>query len=342
LLEKSGGDLRRVTLVILAAGELRGFLLAAITFFTWAGVLPDRAAIALIGIVMMLGGAATTIGGTNLLAWYGAVLPDAERRFVAPRVMGLTIGLGAILLLPVALVVEAGLAAFGIRIYAAIFLLAGLGGLIELSVVRRLPHPGRVRVARSAGPAPAVLPAGLESFIRSIIFAAFGAGFGPYLSIYSISVLHLPPSFAVLLAALGSGSALVASTVVGGLLMRSSSSRMLRVSFLLRGGSMLFGLLALPGQPLAALVICIVAVVAAAGAAAGTIAANERLQRLATGDGLVVAQGRFVAGNALGMTAGQVSNAIVLGFAPLGYVTFAGLFLVSGLTRFIVAARAEV
>jgi hypothetical protein len=342
LLEKSRGDLRGVTLVILAAGELRGFLLAAITFLTWAGVLPDIAAIVLIGVVMSLGGAATTIGGTNLLAWYGAIMPDVERRFVAPRVMGLTIGLGAILLLPVALVVEAGLAAFGVRIYAAIFLLAGLGGLVELSVVPRLPHPGRVRVARRGGPTPVVLPPGLESFIRSITFAAFGAGFGPYLSIYSISVLHLPPSFAVLLAALGSGSALVASTVIGGLLMRGSSSRTLRTSFLLRGGSMLLGLLAYPGQPLAGFVICVVAIVASAGAAAGTMAANERLQRLATGEGLLAAQGRFVAGNAIGMTAGQTSNAIVLALAPLGYATFAGLFLVSGLTRFIVAARAEV
>ncbi|HEX7472544.1 MAG TPA: hypothetical protein VF323_05650 [Candidatus Limnocylindrales bacterium] len=342
LLEKSDGNLRRVTLAILAAGELRGFVLAAVTFLTWAGVLPSAAAIVAIGVVMSLGGAATTIGGTNLLAWYGAILPDAERRFVAPRVMGLTIGLGAILLLPVALVVEAGLAAFGVRIYAAIFVIAGLGGLVELSVVRRLPHPGRVRVARPSDATPIVRQPALESFIRSITFAAFGAGMGPYLSIYSISVLHLPSSFAILLSGLASGSALIASTVIGGLLMRGSSSRTLRVSFVLRGGSMLLGLLAFPGQPFAGIVICVVAIIASAGAAAGTLAANERLLRLTAGAGLMAAQGRFVAGNALGMTAGQVSNAVVLALAPLGYVTFAGLFLVSGLTRFIVASRAEV
>jgi hypothetical protein len=343
LLEKSDGDLRRVTLLILAAGELRGFVLAGITLLAWAGVLPTIAAVIAIGIVMSLGGAATTIGGANLLAWYGAILPDAERRFVAPRVMGLTIGLGAILLLPVALVVGAGLAAFGIRVYAAIFVVAGLGGLVELAVLRRLPHPGRVRVARSSPAAVSAAAApGLEGFIRSITFAAFGAGFGPYLSIYSISVLHLPPSFAILLSALASGSSLVASTVIGGLLMRSSSSRVLRVSFLLRGGSMLLGLLALPGQPFAGFVICVVAIVASAGAAAGTLAANERLLRLTAGAGLMAAQGRFVAGNALGMTAGQVANGVVLAVASLSYVTFAGLFLVSGLTRFIVASRAEV
>ena len=65
LLEKSGGDLRGVTLIILAAGELRGFFLAAITFLTWAGVLPNLAAIVLIAVVMSLGGAATTIGGCD-------------------------------------------------------------------------------------------------------------------------------------------------------------------------------------------------------------------------------------------------------------------------------------
>jgi hypothetical protein len=351
LLDKSDGDLRRVTLLILAAGELRGFILAVVTFLAWTGGLPTVAAVVAIAIVMSLGGAATTIGGTNLLAWYGAILPDAERRFVAPRVMGLTIGLGAVLLLPVALVVQAGLGTFGVLIYAGIFALGGLGGLVELAVVRHLPHPGRVRVARTgpagvtaaAAAATAASAPGLEGFIRSITFAAFGAGLGPYLSIYSISVLHLTPGFAILLSALWSGSALVASTVIGGLLMRGSSSRTLRLSFVLRGGSMLLGLLALPGQPSAGLVICLVAIVASAGAAAGTLAANERLLRLTFGTGgLMAAQGRFVAGNALGMTAGQAANAAVLALAPLSYVTFAGLFLVSGFTRFIVASRAEV
>ena len=351
LLDKSDGDLRRVTLLILAAGELRGFILAVVTFLAWTGGLPTVAAVVAIAIVMSLGGAATTIGGTNLLAWYGAILPDAERRFVAPRVMGLTIGLGAVLLLPVALVVQAGLGTFGVLIYAVIFALGGLGGLVELAVVRHLPHPGRVRVARTglagvtaaAAAATAASAPGLEGFIRSITFAAFGAGLGPYLSIYSISVLHLTPGFAILLSALWSGSALVASTVIGGLLVRASSSRTLRLSFVLRGGSMLLGLLALPGQPSAGLVICLVAVVASAGAAAGTLAANERLLRLTFGaGGLMAAQGQFVAGNALGMTAGQAANAAVLALAPLSYVTFAGLFLVSGFTRFIVASRAEV
>ncbi|MGH2465113.1 MAG: hypothetical protein ACRDGI_06600, partial [Candidatus Limnocylindrales bacterium] len=247
LLRRFDGNLRGVTLIILAVGETRGFILGGLTLAAWVGLIPNGLAILAIGAVISFGGAATTIGGTNLLAWYGAILPDPERRFVAPRVMGLTLGLGSILLLPVALLVQLFLPDLGVRIYAVVFLVSGIAGVIEIVVLRQLVRPGRVRVARP-GPAvpgdPPAIPASphLQPFLRSIMIAAFGAGFGPYLSIYALSVLHLPPSFAILLSALASGSSLVASTVVGGLLMRGSSSRVLRLSFLLRGGSMLLGL----------------------------------------------------------------------------------------------------
>ena len=343
LLDRTDGDLRRVTLVILAVGETRGFLLALFTLLGWAGWIPSAVAIVGIGVVMSLGGAATTIGGTNLLAWYGAILPDAERRFAAPRVMGLTLGLGAILLLPVAILVQVATAALGVRIYALVFVVAGIAGIFELAVIRRLPRPGRVRVARpKAGTSAVPPPVALEPFIRSILFAGFGAGLGPYLSIYSISVLGLPPSFAILLSALASGASLITATVVGGMLARSSASRTLRISYVMRGGSMFLGLLAFPGQPLAWLVLCAIAVIASAGAAAATLASNERLIRIAGGPALIGAQGRFVAANAIGMTTGQVANGVILALAPLSYVTFAGLFLVSGATRMVVASRAEV
>ena len=105
---------------------------------------------------------------------------------------------------------------------------------------------------------------------------------------------------------------------------------------------MIVGLLAFPQNPIAGLVLCVVAIVASAGAAAGTLSANERLMRLAPGPDLIGAQGRFVAGTAVGVTAGQVLNAAILAALPLGYPTFAILFGVSGLTRFVTAARADV
>jgi hypothetical protein len=142
LLRRSDGNLRLVTLAILAVGETRGFVLAAVTLLAWAEVIPAGIAIAAIAAVMSIGGAATTIGGTNLLAWYGAILPDPERRFVAPRVMGIALGLGAILLVPIALLVQGGLAVMGIRVYAIVFAFAGVAGVMELVVVRRLANPG--------------------------------------------------------------------------------------------------------------------------------------------------------------------------------------------------------
>jgi hypothetical protein len=347
LLRRFDGNLRGVTLIILALGETRGFILGALTLAAWIGLIPNGLAILAIGAVMSFGGAATTIGGTNLLAWYGAILPDPERRFVAPRVMGMTLGLGSVLLLPVAVLVQLFLPDLGVRIYAIVFLVSGVAGVTEIIVLRQLARPGRVRVARStAGTAdgsPAEPPsAHLQPFLRSITVAAFGAGFGPYLSIYAISVLHLPPSYAILLSAISSAASLVSATIIGGLLARGSASRTLRLSFVLRGSSMLLGLTAFPANPLAGAIICVVAAVAAAGASAGTLSSNERLMRLAPGPDLIDAQGRFVAGSAAGITAGQLSNAAILAILPLGYPAFAILFAVSGLTRFATAARAEV
>ncbi len=367
LLRRFDGNLRAVTLAILVVGETRGFILAGLTLLAWSGALPAPLAIAAIGAVMTMAGAATTIGGANLLAWYGAILPDPERRFVAPRVMGMNLGLGAFLLLPVALLVQATYPGLGPRVYAFVFVASGLAGIAELLVIRRLPRPGRVLVARdrpsgsqAAAPDAGATPGGdatsatpgaatarstspeLRRFLRSISVAAFGAGFGPYLSIYAISVLGLSPAFAIMLSALSSAASLVAATIVGGLLSRGSASRTLRVSFLMRGSSMILGLLAFPDNPAAWLVLCLVAVIASAGGAAGVLSSNERLMRLAPGPDLIHAQGRFVAGTALGITAGQMANAAILAVLPLGYPAFAILFTVSGVTRFITAARAEV
>ncbi len=310
LLRRTDGNLRGVTVAILVVGETRGFLLAAIVLLHVVGVLPAPIAILGVAAVMSLGGAASAIGGTNLLAWYGAILLEPERRFVAPRVMGITQGLGAALLLPVALGVQAGLDAVGLAVYAAVFIAAGLAGLGEVAAVLRLRYPGRVRVARR-GERPPANPE-TERFIRIIAIAAAGAGFGPYLSIYAISILDAPASFAILLSAVSSGASLVAATLVGGLLSRGSASRTLRLSFVLRGGGILLALLAFPGNPAAWLILLVVAVVVSAGAAAGTLAANERLLRLTGGVDLIGAQSRFVAGSALGVT----TRAVRLGRRP--------------------------
>jgi hypothetical protein len=254
--------------------------------------------------------------------------------------MGITQGLGAVLLLPVALLVQAGLGAIGLLVYAIIFAIAGVFGIAELAVLRRLQHPGRVRVA-ARGQAPPRSPE-TNRFIRAVAIAAFGAGMGPYLSIYSISVLGLSAGFAVLLSAISSAAALAAATVVGGWLNRGSASRTLRLSFVLRGGSMIIGLFAFPGNPVAWLVLFVVAAMASAGASAATLAANERLLRLTQGVDLIGAQGAFVAESAAGLTVGQTTSGLLLAILPLGYPAFALLFTVSGFTRLVLATRVEV
>ena len=340
LLRRTDGNLRRVTLGILALGETRGFVLAGVVLLQQLHLIPTIAAIVAIAAVMSIAGAASAIGGANLLAWYGAILAEGDRRFVAPRVMGITQGLGAVLLLPVALFVQAGLGAIGLLVYAIIFAIAGVFGIAELAVLRRLQHPGRVRVA-PRGQAPPRSPE-TNRFIRAVAIAAFGAGMGPYLSIYSISVLGLPASFAILLSAISSAAALASATVVGGWLNRGSASRTLRLSFVLRGGSMIIGLFAFPGNPVAWLVLFVVAAMASAGASAATLAANERLLRLTRGVDLIGAQGAFVAGSAAGLTVGQTTSGLLLAILPLGYPAFAFLFTVSGFTRLVLATRVEV
>ena len=357
LLRRANGDLRRVTLGILTVGELRGFWLAAITVLSATGAIPNQVAIVLIAAIMGLAGAAGTIGGTNMQAWYGAVLPEDDRRFVAPKVVATNLGLGSILLLPIALLIQWAFPEYGTVVYAWVFVAAGIAGVAELSAVTRLRRPGRVIVheepdadtgatgrPRGARPGSPTGPfsASLRRFLRIITVAAFGAGFGPYFSIYVISILHMPASFAILLSALASGSALVSSAVIGGWLHRGSSSRLLRLSFLLRGGTLLLGLLAFPLNPLAPLIMAVLAVVVSAGYSAGVLASNERLLRLASGPQLIRAQGRFVAGTAVGATGGQFSSAAVLALLPVGFPAFAILFAVSGLIRVVLIPFVEV
>jgi hypothetical protein len=340
ILRRSGGNLRLVTLAILAVGETRGLLLAAIVVATASGSLPPVGAIAAITVTMSVAGAASAIGGANLLAWYGAVLSEPERRFVSPRVMAITQGLGATLLLPVALLVQVGLGSVGVVVYAAVFAVAGLAGAVEVVVVARMRRPGRVRVAAGAATAP--LEPETRRFVRVVALASFGSGLGPYLSIYAMSVLALPAGFAIALSAIAAGSSLITSTIVGGWLHRGSASRLLRASFVVRGGAMFLGLAAFPGNPLAWLVLCCVAAIVSAGAAAGTLAANERLLRLTGGVNLIGAQARYVAWTSLALTGGQLISGTLLAVAPLGYPVFAFMFTASGAFRVVLAPRVEV
>ena len=341
LLRRTQGNLQGVTLLAVVAGETRGLWLAFIATLVGMHAIPPDVAVAAIAVVLAIGGAFGSIAGSNQLAWYHVVLSDEERRFVAPRVLGISVGLGAVMLLPIALLIDPAARTFGPSAYAPPFLLAGLAGFFELGGTAGLPHPGRVRVPRLAD-APVADPATLRRFGRIAAFASFGSGFGPYLSIYVISVLHLSAGFAIVLSAVAAGASLVASIVVGGLLHRHSASRILRVAYIFRGGSMLLALAALPGTPWAAPVLVAVSAIVSAGASADALASNERLFRLAAGPSAIAHQGRFVARNGAAVTLGQLASAGVMAVGPVAYSTFAVLFAGSGMARVVAAARLDV
>ncbi|HEX8941183.1 MAG TPA: hypothetical protein VF763_13570 [Candidatus Limnocylindrales bacterium] len=341
LLRWTGGRLRFVTVAAAAIGETRGLGLALVVVLVATGRFSSTEAIVAVGVLTGLAGVFTGAVNANLQAWYHATLPEPERRFVAPRVVGITLGLGAVLLLPVAVAVEAVERQTGPIVYAPGFALAGLAGLAECLALLRLPRPGRVRVPRVASAAVAE-PAALRRLLLVATLAAVGWGMGPYLSIYSMSVLGLSGGFAIATSAVFSLTSIVVSTLVAALLRDRSASRLLRVSYFCRGAGMVAGAAALPATAWAAPLVLAIAALMAAGEATGQLATNERIFRLAAGPGALVYQGRYVASNAAGSAAGQVAAVATMALGPAGYGSFAVLFVVSGLLRFVAAARLDV
>ena len=230
---------------------------------------------------------------TNLLSWHSAVLPEPERRLVVPRLMSISLAVGAALLLPTALLMDGLVARFGLIVYAVPFGLAGLFGVFEIIVQSRLPRPGRVRVPESALTADAPPPPGMRPFVRSSVINAVGMGIAPYTSVYAIVVLGLTPGFTMAMGAISLLTQVAASAWAGGRLTRGSSTRMLRSSFGIRAVAMALPILALPGLMLAPALLIASVIFGAIGFVSGTLAANERLFRMINGPAVLRQYGRF-------------------------------------------------
>jgi hypothetical protein len=170
--------------------------------------------------------------------------------------------------------------------------------------------------------------------------ALLSAGLSPFLSVYAISVLGTGAGFAIAVSAVSSGTLVLASLYVSSHLAGGSSSRLLRRSFLLRGCALLFGLAAAPINPLAPLVLVVVAILMAAGDTAGQLSANERLMRLATGPGVLAFQSHFVVRNVGAYTGGVAASSVIMLLG--GYPAFAILFVAAGVGRFAAARATEV
>jgi hypothetical protein len=338
-LDRTDGNLRGLVILFATIGEPRGFLLAVVVALSALSLLPAWAAIALIGIISGLLGALGATAYSLQQSWYQIILPEEERRLVAPRLGGITLGIGSVILLPIAFTIDGAVATIGVWAYAAPMLVAGLAGLVPLIVLRRLPSPGRIRVPRGT-PWRSDAQARLRRHGNVMTLALLSAGLSPFLSVYAISVLGTGAGFAIAISAISSGTLVLASLYVSTHLRGGSSSLLLRRSFLVRGVALFLGLAAHPLNPLAPLVLVVVAVLMAAGDTAGQLAANERLFRLATGPGVLAFQSHFVVRTVGAYTSGVAASSLVMLLG--GWPAFAILFVGAGIGRFTAARVTEV
>lgn len=337
-LERTGGNLRGLVVLFATIGEPRGLLLAAFVALAAAGFLPAWAAIGLIGLVGGVLGALGSMAYSLQQSWYQIILPEEDRRLVAPRLGGITLGIGSVVLLPIALTIDRLVAGIGLWAYVLPLAVSGLAGVVPLIVLRRLPAPGRIRVPRS------VVWGGddrarLRRHGNVMTLALLSAGLSPFLSVYAITILGTGAGFAIAVSAVSSATLVLASLYVSSHLRGGSSSRLLHRSLVLRGAALLLGLAAHPANPLAPAVIVAIAVLLALGDTAGQLAANERLMRLATGPDVLAFQSHFVV-RTVGAYAGGVgisSMVMLLG----GWPAFAILFVAASTGRFAAARATE-
>ena len=335
-LDRTDGNLRGIVVTLATIGEPRGLLLAGVVALAAVGWLPAGATIVLIGVIGGVLGALGSIAYSLQQSWYQIILPDDQRRLVAPRLGGITLGIGSVVLLPIAFLIDGLVASIGYWAYVGPLLISGVAGLVPLVILRRLPAPGRIRVPRSM-PWTDEARSRLRRHGNVMSLALLSAGLSPFLSVYAISVLGTGAGFAIALSAISSGTLVLASLYVSSHLRGGSSSRLLRNSFVLRSAALFLGLAAHPVNPLAPAVLVVVTVMLAMGDTAGQLSANERLMRLATGPDVLAFQSHFVVRNVGAYTGGIAASSFVMLLG--GYVAFAILFVSAGLVR-VAAARA--
>jgi hypothetical protein len=335
------GDLRKLTLG-LSLAEVRGFVLAAIVAGVATGTIGQVVGIALISLTVAIGQTAGVLSGSNIGLWTAVVLPDAERRLVGPRMGALTMALSTALLLPAGFVLDAGARAIGLWAYVAFFVVGGMASTLTPLAVARLPHPGRVLVARETA-GSTEMPPEFRRFTDVSAIASFGQGILPTVSLYALSVLGMSAGFAVALSGVAAAGALAGSLVAGSFLLGGSSSRVLRATFLVRAVAAVCCVAAIPANPMAPAFLLIGSALFNGGGNAGVLATNERLYRLAPAQARVHCQSRFVGATGLSAGAGAVVCATALAVAPpAAWAAYTALYAGSAISRTIATFRTEV
>jgi hypothetical protein len=341
ILRRMKGNLRRLTLS-LAIAETRGFVLAAILAGVASGALTDAAGIALVSVTVAVGQTAGVLSGSNITLWTAVVLPDAERRLVGPRMGALTMILSTVLLLPAGFILDAATRAIGLWAYVGFFLVGGAASTLTPLAVARLPHPGRVLVAREAA-GGTEMPPEFRRFQNVSTVAALGQGLIPSLSLYSLSVLGMSAGFAVALSGVAAAGALAGSLAAGSFLLHGSSSRVLRASFLLRAVAGLCCVASVPMNPFAPVFLLVGSALFNGAGNAGALASNERLYRLAPASARVHCQSRFVGATAAAAGAGSAACAVALAVVPPAtWAAYSVLYAGSAVSRTVATFRTEV
>lgn len=339
LLDRTEGNLRGLTLFFASISEPRGLYLALLALLVTVGALSGLLAVALLAVILAITTFVSSIVGANLLSWHSAVLPEQDRRLVVPRLLAVSLAIGALLLLPMAAALDALYHEVGPLAYALPFTVSGVLGLAEIYVLRRLRHPGKFIVPAEAETTDAQPTPELTRFLRVSAVNALGMGLTPAMSVFAITVVGVTAGFSMMISAIGTLTMVVAAAVAGTRLARGSSTTMLRQSFGIRAVAMAAALFALPGAPFAPLFLIASSMLGAIGFAFGSLAANEKLFRLISGPAVVRQHARYLARTSGAMTFAQfVGAGVVAAGGPLGYPCFAALYAGSAVLR-IVAYR---
>jgi hypothetical protein len=340
-LRRTDGNLRGITVALTAATETRGLWFALVALGVALHAIPDGAAVALVSLIVLVICSGALVAEANLFSWLAILLPEEERRSVTPKMMGVTAGASAVLLIPAGVLLAAVDPATAAWLYVAFF---GFGAVASLPLVRtvaRLPRPGRVTIPQAdalEAPSPA-----LRSFLRASVWNAAAVGLTPYFGVFAVAVLGMSPGFAVVLSGTWALAALLTSAVLGAVLAHVSSARLLRAAYLSRGLGMLLCLAAFPGNAFAAAILVAAVTINAVGYAVTALAQTERLFRLTAGPALVSAQASMTVRNAAAFTGGGLALSVATVLAEgIGFPAWAGMFVASALPRFAAARGTEV
>jgi hypothetical protein len=333
LLDRTSGNLRGLTIMIAAIGEPRGLYFAALAGLYAAGLISGPVALVALSVLIAITSVLSSITNANLLSWHSAVLPDQDRRLVVPRLMAVSLAIGALLLLPMAVLLDSLVHGMGTYAYALPFVVSGVLGVAEIWVLLQLRHPGQVIVPPAAQTADNEPTPALNRHFRSTTINALGMGITPSFSVLIISVLGMTAGFSMMVGAIGTLTMVVAAAFFGDRLTRGSSSRMLRGSFGIRAMAMTAALLTWPLPALAPALIIAASMLGSIGFASGQLAANERLFRLVSGPQVLRHYARYLARTSGAMTFGQLFSAGVIALSGPVAPAFAALYGASALIR---------